>query len=78
MGLGELKLRASPWIAFLLGTILVAWAFVEKGRNVSFGDLYPGVALFAAGIILRAFVKWCDGPAAKDSTIIERQVDEPR
>ena len=62
MNLRERRLRISPWLALIIGGILVVWALVEKGTAVSLDDLYPGLAVLTAGVLLYEFLKYVDRP----------------
>ena len=54
----DFKIRASPWLFFALGCILIIWALVEKRGAVTFGDLYPGLALFLGGVLMFGLIKY--------------------
>jgi len=66
MDLRDLRLRSSPWIALLVGTVLVVWGVLEKGTAASWGDLYPGVAAIAAGLLLFGLLKYLDRPLGSE------------
>jgi hypothetical protein len=52
LDLNELQLRASPWIAWCLGVVFIFWALAENGAAVSWADLFPGMGLILAGLIV--------------------------
>jgi hypothetical protein len=60
----DFKLRIAPWFFMALGLFLLVSAFGEKKVAVTFGDVYPGISAFAAGLLLRAFLKYVDRSAA--------------
>lgn len=66
--LGEWRLRLGPWIALLIGAVLVVWALVEKRAAVSWGDVYPGVAMIAAALLLFGILKYVDRPRGPESS----------
>jgi hypothetical protein len=69
----SIKLRLGMVGCFVLGGILIAWAVLEKQGAVGFGDLYPGVAAVAAGLLIHLFLNYQDRapggdrPSAEDS-----------
>lgn len=58
--LGDWRLRASPWIALLLGLIFIIGPIGSQHGKVNFGDLYPGICLLAASALLFGLVRWVD------------------
>lgn len=65
-----LKWRVGVWVCFLFGTIWIIWSLLSAKRWVTFDDLYPGIALIGAGIVLRLAIKWMNmeppfGPPTK-------------
>src|SRR5262249_42882802 len=54
----DFKIRASPWLCFFLGGVLTVWALVEKKGAVTFGDVYPGLALIMGGVLLLGLIKY--------------------
>ena len=62
MDLRELRLRASPWIALFLGVIWILVELISRRTAVTWGDVYPGVALVGAGLVLFAANRWLNRP----------------
>lgn len=58
--LNELKLRASPWLALILGILRIVFQLGASRGKFIFGDVYPGIALIVASALLFGVVKWID------------------
>ena len=77
MDLRELRLRISPWLAFLIGTGWILLAIAQRKWRTSWDDLYPGVALVAVGIVLLVFIRrYVDPPRDPPPTKEKRGDDE--
>ena len=62
MDLQELRLRASPWIALGLGAVWITAELVSKRGAVAWDDVYPGICLITASMVLFATIKWLNRP----------------
>jgi hypothetical protein len=69
LDLHELRVRASPWIALVLG---LGWVVVQIGakrRAVSWNDLSPGFCLIVAGLLLFALLRYLDRPYSEQRRV---------
>lgn len=60
--LNDMRLRASPWLALILG---IMWIVFQVGANHGkfvFGDVYPGICLLVASALLFGVLRWLDRP----------------
>lgn len=60
--LGELRLRASPWLTLTFGILWIVYQLGAKRGALVFGDVYPGISLLAASALLFWVVRWVDRP----------------
>jgi hypothetical protein len=67
----SLRLRLSPWQAFALAGIFIVWAFVDKKGAVTLRDLYPGLGLLSAGLLLLGYLSYVKKKASN-----ERRADD--
>ena len=54
----DLRLRASPWIALVGGLGYLTWVFLDKKSSVTFNDLYPGLLVLVASVVLFAMLRF--------------------
>jgi hypothetical protein len=62
LDLRELKLRVSPWLALFLGVSWILVVLVGKRGATSWRDVYPGICLVAAGLVLFGLLRYLDRP----------------
>ena len=67
MDLQELRLRISPWIALALGAIWITAELIGKWGAVSWDDVYPGICLITASMVLFATIKYLNRPFRYES-----------
>jgi hypothetical protein len=70
MNLREFKLQISPWIALFMGVTWVLSQLVPNPGDATWRDVYPGILLIVASLVLFGTIRWLDrgSPGREDNS----------